>query len=278
MSEILNSTTTPADQQAQAPNNKNTAKRPITEAQRAARRANSRKSTGPRTAAGKFRSSLNSLRHGAYAKTFTLKTEDQARFQSVIDDYIANFNPQSYAELEFIEQMATASWRRRRIATIINEKINKAIDTVFAQIVQPAPDDTFGLPPLATEWREFTISPAGEAEPEVQLEAEPDVQSETQPEPQPEPQPDPQIEEPEDPEEPEPTPTISNEALTELAYEHIARTQPSFFRLEAAERLAAAAFRAAFRGFQNYRAYIEQQNRRNEATDSAFFKSSEAAC
>jgi hypothetical protein len=242
-------------------------KKPITEAQRAARRANARKSTGPRTAAGKFRSSLNSLRHGAYAKTFTLKTEDQARFQSVIDDYIANFNPQSYAELEFIEQMATASWRRRRIATIINEKINQAIDTVFAQVVQPSvqpaakPVPNYG-PPFGPI--EFTITPAG---------------SEPTPEPEPKPEPAPA---PETTESSEPTSEaaqITPEALTELAYEHIARTQPSLFRLEAAERQAAASFRAAFRGLQNYRAFLDEEkqreDRRNEATAAALYQSAD---
>jgi hypothetical protein len=239
------------------------AKQPITEAQRAARRANARKSTGPRTAAGKFRSSLNSLRHGAYAKTFTLKTEDQARFQSVIDDYIANFAPQSFA----------ASWRRRRIATIINEKINQAINTVFAQVVQPSvqpapkPVPNYG-PPFGPI--EFTITPAG-----------------SEPTPEPEPRP-----EPETAPEPETTTTsdptsepiseaaqITPEALTELAYEHIARTQPSLFRLEAAERQAAASFRAAFRGLQNYRAFLDEEkqreDRRNEATAAALYQSAD---
>jgi hypothetical protein len=244
-------------------------KKTITEAQRAARRANARKSTGPRTAAGKFRSSLNSLRHGAYAKTFTLKTEDQARFQSVIDDYIANFNPQSYAELEFIEQMATASWRRRRIATIINEKINQAIDTVFAQVVQPSvqpapkPVPNYG-PPFGPI--EFTITPAG---------------NDSTPEPEATPEPTPAPETTTSSEPADVAPQITPEALTELAYEHISQTQPSFHRLEAAERQAAASFRAAFRGLQNYRAFLDEEQqrekRRNEATEAFLFQGAHAA-
>lgn len=43
-------------------------KRRMTEAELAARRANARKSTGPRTPAGKARSRLNSLKHGQYSQ------------------------------------------------------------------------------------------------------------------------------------------------------------------------------------------------------------------
>ena len=44
-------------------------------------RSNSQHSTGPRTEAGKQRSSLNALRHGLTARTAVLATEDPAAYQ-----------------------------------------------------------------------------------------------------------------------------------------------------------------------------------------------------
>jgi hypothetical protein len=47
----------------------------LTPARLAACRANARKSTGPRTAAGKARSSMNALKHGRYARRLTRSLE-----------------------------------------------------------------------------------------------------------------------------------------------------------------------------------------------------------
>ena len=46
-------------------------------------RANSQHSTGPRTEAGKRRSSLNALRHGLTAASAVLPSEDRAQVQAV---------------------------------------------------------------------------------------------------------------------------------------------------------------------------------------------------
>ena len=48
-------------------------------AQLAANRRNAQKSTGPRTAEGKKRASLNALKHGMTAKTVVLPHESASR-------------------------------------------------------------------------------------------------------------------------------------------------------------------------------------------------------
>jgi hypothetical protein len=47
----------------------------------AVNKANAQHSTGPRTAAGKQRSSLNALRHGLTGHTIVLPTEDHSAYQ-----------------------------------------------------------------------------------------------------------------------------------------------------------------------------------------------------
>jgi hypothetical protein len=77
-------------------------------------RRNARKSTGPRTAAGKDRSKYNATKHGLTARSVLLPGEDPsllaARQQQLIDD----LQPRHSAEITAIELMAGAIWRSDR--------------------------------------------------------------------------------------------------------------------------------------------------------------------
>jgi hypothetical protein len=63
----------------------------------AANRANSKKSTGPKTAEGKTISSLNSLRHGlsSTTTTFIVHNDDLAEYNSALADYVARLAPRN---------------------------------------------------------------------------------------------------------------------------------------------------------------------------------------
>lgn len=86
-----------------------------TEKQIAANRANAKKSTGPRTASGKARSSRNGTRHGLLAATVVLEGEDRSRFYELLKGLIDAHQPVGYSEMLLIENMAVARWRQMRL-------------------------------------------------------------------------------------------------------------------------------------------------------------------
>jgi hypothetical protein len=76
----------------------------------AANRANSLKSTGPRTEAGKSRSSLNALKHGCTAHTMIFPGEDATHFNNFHQSYIADFAPQGALEFSLVQELAQTQW------------------------------------------------------------------------------------------------------------------------------------------------------------------------
>jgi hypothetical protein len=80
-----------------------------------ANRRNSRKSTGPRTDAGKLRSSRNACTHGVCsAEHVILEDEDPQQLEGFINALIKQLNPQDILELMVVEEIALAQWRIRR--------------------------------------------------------------------------------------------------------------------------------------------------------------------
>ncbi len=113
-------------------------KKTMSEAALAANRANAKKCTGPKTREGKFKASLNALKHGAYSHNFILKTEDAGTFENFSKSFIDEFQPETPSELELLKQLISVAWRRNRIAELIQLRINQAIDTVIANS-EPTP-------------------------------------------------------------------------------------------------------------------------------------------
>ena len=87
-------------------------------------RENSRKSTGPQSASGKRKSSLNAVTHGLTARTTLLPGEDAtalaARQQHMIDAY----QPRNSVELDVIERMAGDIWRSDRAERALGLRIS----------------------------------------------------------------------------------------------------------------------------------------------------------
>jgi hypothetical protein len=65
-------------------------------------RANSEHSTGPRTTAGKQRSSLNALRHGLTGHVVVLPTEDQTAYQRHLLRFVDQFQPKGALEEQLV--------------------------------------------------------------------------------------------------------------------------------------------------------------------------------
>lgn len=84
----------------------------------AANQKNAEKSTGPRSMKGKATSSLNSLKHGAFAKSVVLPSEDPvlfAQFRDELNRYLAPDNP---VERFLFEDLIAVGWRLKRICLI----------------------------------------------------------------------------------------------------------------------------------------------------------------
>lgn len=87
-------------------------KKRITEAVRAANRANSKKSTGPRTHRGKKKSQTNAVRHGLLSKNLFLKTdEEKLEFSDLILAFLNEFHADGFVEEVLVEEIATCFWK-----------------------------------------------------------------------------------------------------------------------------------------------------------------------
>ncbi len=79
-------------------------------------RANSQHSTGPRTAEGKARTSMNALKHGIFAAEVVLPGEDPKAFEQLIESYSLRFHAETIEELSVVQDIVSARWRARRIS------------------------------------------------------------------------------------------------------------------------------------------------------------------
>jgi hypothetical protein len=91
-------------------------KRALTPLELAARRRNAQKSTGPRTAAGKFRSSLNSLKHGlcpfVRERMIEFRDEDVREYRRLHRDLINLLLPEDPYLANRVADLAEACWEK----------------------------------------------------------------------------------------------------------------------------------------------------------------------
>jgi hypothetical protein len=88
---------------------------PMSNARAEASRRNGAKSCGPKSAAGKARSSLNALKHGMRAqKNVVLPDEDAAGFGALEAAMVAELAPVGALQTVLARQVAVAAWRLAR--------------------------------------------------------------------------------------------------------------------------------------------------------------------
>jgi hypothetical protein len=83
-----------------------------------ANRRNAKNSTGPRSEAGKQRSSRNAVRHGLTAETVIEPLEDAEDYAAFEEAIAASFDPETAVERELILRLASLLWRLRRATSI----------------------------------------------------------------------------------------------------------------------------------------------------------------
>ena len=87
-----------------------------TEKQVAANRGNASKSTGPRTARGKRRSSFNATRHGATARRLKVLGESQDKLDALRSALYEEWKPRTPTQAELVEGILENVWVLKRIA------------------------------------------------------------------------------------------------------------------------------------------------------------------
>jgi hypothetical protein len=96
-----------------------------------ANRCNAQNSTGPRTAAGKARSSQNALKHGLRAEQVVLPTEDPQAFNEHLEAWVEDWQPPSMARRHLVDQAAVASWRIKRCIRLESARISVRVEEAY---------------------------------------------------------------------------------------------------------------------------------------------------
>lgn len=80
-----------------------------------ANRINAQKSTGPVTAIGKKKVSVNAVTHGVLSNKLTLPDESEDEYQKLLNDLIRDRKATGTLELVLVEKIAVNLWRQRRL-------------------------------------------------------------------------------------------------------------------------------------------------------------------
>jgi hypothetical protein len=100
-----------------------------TQAQVKANRQNAQKSTGPKTAEGKAAVSQNAVKHGLFAMQDVLSVENQAEFDQLREQMLAELAPVGGVETLLAQRAVSLAWRLRRAETMQNQVIEYMIDS-----------------------------------------------------------------------------------------------------------------------------------------------------
>jgi hypothetical protein len=80
--------------------------------------ANAQHSTGPKSAEGKKKSSLNALSHGLTGQIVVMPTEDLQAYQRHLESFTDEYNPEGATEAHLVQALADTSWRLNRIVAL----------------------------------------------------------------------------------------------------------------------------------------------------------------
>src|ERR1700722_20011228 len=102
-----------------------------TERQMEANRANSQKSTGPRTEEGKAKSSRNRLSHGFTSAILFIPLEEREEFNLLLADLMEEFQPATPCEQILLEKMVQNQWLSLRAYRIQAIFLNSSLPRGF---------------------------------------------------------------------------------------------------------------------------------------------------
>jgi hypothetical protein len=90
-------------------------------------KANAQHSTGPKTEAGKQRSSLNALRHGLTGHVIVLPSDDLEAYQRHIQSFATEYHPKGATENQLVQSLADSAWRQNRVCALENNLLTLGI-------------------------------------------------------------------------------------------------------------------------------------------------------
>jgi hypothetical protein len=99
-----------------------------TQAQINANRQNAQKSTGPKTDEGKAAVSQNAVKHGLFAVQDVLSVENQAEFDLMREQLLAELAPIGVVESLLAQRAVSLAWRLKRAERMQNETIERLIE------------------------------------------------------------------------------------------------------------------------------------------------------
>jgi hypothetical protein len=111
----------------------------------AVNRANAEHSTGPRTHAGKQRSSLNALTHGLTSRSPVLATEDVAAYQLHCRQFLNEYQPATPTETQLTQELADTAWRLNRIPLLEAALLDRAANPPTDQAAPPSQEMVFDI-------------------------------------------------------------------------------------------------------------------------------------
>lgn len=94
----------------------------------------SKRSGGPRTAAGKLAASQNALKTGSYAKAVLLPGENQDAFSELLQSLRVDFSPADITEHTLVDQMAALMWKLQRLEHIEQGVMRAKLRAPFSQL------------------------------------------------------------------------------------------------------------------------------------------------
>ena len=83
-------------------------------------RSNAKLSTGPKSAEGKTKSSLNALRHGLTSQVVVMPTEDLILYLDHSDTFHDEYTPVGPTETHLVQTLADCAWRLNRARALEN--------------------------------------------------------------------------------------------------------------------------------------------------------------
>ena len=110
----------------------------VSKKQLAANRKNARKSTGPKTKAGKEIASRNSIKHGLYARSLLLNSpnvkENPTKYDTLLDSLSRDLQPRGAFEEFLVNKIANCIWRSQRAIMAESAHIVRQLDDVETNI------------------------------------------------------------------------------------------------------------------------------------------------